>query len=427
MEKALVKKISELVDNKREKEIGFLRELIHFPTVVGSSYLEIQEYIAEKLSKMRLTVDKWCPDIQELREYKWWTVPETYYPGGFDDKPVVVGTYKGQGKGRSLILNGHVEVVTPEPLNLWKHDPWVAEIEDGKLYGRGAIDCKGGLAASIFALECLQEIGVEIGGDVIIESVYDEEIGGTGTDATILRGYRADGAITTEPSKMNITIAHVGVMWFRVTVEGKSAHAAFLWQGINAIEKALPVHKALCSFGKDRMKNVRHRIFEADYPIHATFNPGTFSAGGYPSSVPDKAVLEYRIGLVPGENNETLFRKIQKIVKETSARDAWLSEHPPKVELFGWYGKPTYISKNHPLAQSVANSYKEISGRPPHYNGITACGDIWRLQHLAHCPSLTFGCNGDGIHQNDEYVVIKDYLNLIKILALTILHWCGYK
>ena len=427
MKNSLVKKISQIVDSKREEELNFLKDLIRFPTVVGSSYTEIQDYIAAKLSKMNLDVDRWCPDIEELRNYKWWTVPEHYYPDGFKDKPVVVGKYKGRGKGRSLILNAHVEVVTPEPLSLWKHDPWAGEIEDGKLYGRGAIDCKGGLAASILALECLQEIGVELDGDVIIESVYDEEIGGTGTDATILRGYRADGGITTEPSRMNITISSVGVMWFRVIVEGKSAHAAFLWEGVNAIEKAIKVHKALSAFGNDRMKNVRHRLFEADYPIHATFNPGTFSGGGYPSSVPDKVTLEYRIGLIHGEDNEKVLKDIQDIVKEVSTKDSWLSDHPPKVELFGWYGKPTYISEDHPLTQSVAKSYTEVTGKTPHYNGITACGDVWRLEHLANCPSLTFGCNGDGIHQNDEYVVIEDYFKLIKILALTILNWCGYE
>jgi acetylornithine deacetylase len=427
MEKSLLKRVDEVVDSKREEALTFLKDLVRFPTVVGSSYVEIQEYIAKKLSKMKLTVDKWCPTIEEMRRYKWWTVPEHYYPGGFEDKPVVVGTYKGRGRGRSLIFNGHVEVVTPEPLNLWKHDPWGGEVEEGRLYGRGSNDMKGGLAASILALECLQEIGVEVTGDVIIESVYDEEIGGTGTDAAILRGYRADGAIIPEPSNLNLTIACVGVMWFRVIIEGKSAHAAFVWDGINAIEKALKVHEVICAFGNDRMKSVRHPLFEADYPIHATFNPGTFSAGGYPSSVPDKAVLEYRIGLVPGEDNERVFERIQGIVKEASTRDVWLSSHPPKVELFGWYGKPTYISEDHPLTQSVASAYKEVTGRLPRYNAVTWCGDMWRLHHLANTPGLTLGCSGAGIHQNDEYIVIEDYFNLIKILALTIPNWCGCK
>jgi acetylornithine deacetylase len=284
---------------------------------------------------------------------------------------------------------------------------------------------KGGIAAAILSLEYLQEIGIQPGGDVIIESVYDEEIGGTGTDAAILRGYRADGAITPEPSNMNITIACVGVMWFRVIIEGKSAHAAFVWDGVNAIEKALKVHEAICAFGNDRMKSVRHELF--DYPIHATFNPGTFSAGGYPSSVPDKAILEYRIGLVPGEENEKIFERIQEIVKEVSGRDAWLTDHPPQVELFGWYGKPTYLSKDHPLTQSVTKAYQEVTGKLPHYNGMTACCDIWRLHHLAGSPGLSFSCNGGGIHQNDEYIVIEDYFRMIKIFALTILDWCGYK
>ena len=154
---------------------------------------------------------------------------------------------------------------------------------------------------------------------------------------------------------------------------------------------------------------------------------GTFTAGGYPSSVPDAATLEYRIGLIPGEVNEAVFEEIKQVVERVSTGDTWLSEHPPKVELFGWWGKSNVISEDHPFTQAVARSYEKVMGQTPHFNGVTACGDIWRLEHIADCPSLTFGCTGERIHQNDEYMVIEDYYNLIGILAHTILDWCGHK
>jgi len=414
--------ILRIIDTNRNDAIEFLRKLVKFRSVVGTPYRPIQDVMAKKFREIDLVVDMWEPNIDELKEYKFFTTPIDYYLEGFKDRPVVVGKSVGEGGGRSIIFNGHVEVVTEEPIALWKHDPWGGEIDNGKMYGRGVADCKGGLAAATMALSAVREAGVKLNGDVILESVFDEEIGGTGTIATILKGYHADAAIAVEPNYA-VVISSVGVMWFRVTLEGKSAHAAHVWQGVNAINKAMKIHEALNEYGEKRMKTVRRPLFKT--PIHATFNPGTFISGGYPSSVPDKAILEYRIATLPGEENEMIFEEIKEVVKRTAERDKWLREHKPKVELFGWYGLPTLINKDHQFIKIISNAYREVTRNEVEYGTATWASDRWRLHHLAKTPTVEFGCNGGGIHQNDEYIIVDDFINLIKTYALLILDWCG--
>lgn len=421
---SIILKVLEFVEKSREGSIEFLRELISFKTEVGSPYEDIQRAIAEKLSHLGAKIDIWEPDIKTLKQSPWFKVPLEYYPQGFKERPVVVGRFPGTGGGRSMILNGHVEVVTPGPLELWASDPWQGTIRDGKMYGRGVIDCKGGLAAAIQALEAISSLGLKLRGDVLLESVFDEEIGGTGTLATILRGYKADSAIVTEPTHKRIIIARPGVMWFRVTVKGRSAHAARLWEGVNAIEKAIKIHKALCDYGEHRMQSVRHPLF-GDFPIHTTFNPGTFRAGGYPSSVPDEAILEYRIGTLPGEQNDQVLQEIESIIASEVAKDPWLESHPPELELFGWFGVPYRLDPQEPIIECLASCYEYVIGHPPPLKGAPASNDSWLLNCVGKIPTVTLGNNGGNHHQNDEFIILDDYLSLIKIFAVTLIEWCS--
>lgn len=413
----------EIAEKNKEDSFRILRELVSFNTEVGSPYEEIQQFIAKKLSEIGAEVDIWEPDFEILRKSQWFTTPVEYYPEGFKDKPIVVGRLHGTGGGRSLIFNGHVEVVTPGPLELWTSDPWAGSIRDGKMFGRGVIDCKGGLAAAIQAMKAISKAGIKLKGDVLLESVFDEEIGGTGTLATILKGYSADAAIVTEPTHKRVVIARPGVMWFRVTVNGKSAHAANLWEGVNSIEKALKIHKALCDYGESRMQFMRHPLFE-DFPIHATFNPGTFRAGGYPSSVPDQTILEYRIGLVPGEQNEEVLEEIKSVIKAEAVKDIWLKVHPPELSLFGWYGLPFELDRKEKIIDCVSSCYKYVYGQLPPLTGATANNDSWLLNCIGKMPTLTLGNNGGKHHQNDEFIILDDYQSLIKIFVATMIAWC---
>ncbi|RLI31772.1 acetylornithine deacetylase, partial [Candidatus Bathyarchaeota archaeon] len=231
-------RVLEEIERRRGEIIGFLKRLIRFPSVTGEE-LGIQRFIAKTFDDMDLQVDVWELDIDELKKHP------AYEPAkiGYEDRPNVVGVYKGRRGGRSLLFNGHVDVCSPGPREAWRHDPFGAEVEDGRLYGRGASDMKSGLASMIMALRCVLEAGVEVRGDVVLECVVDEEYTSNGTLGCVLRGYRADAAINCEASDMEVQPAQSGSMWFEVLVRGRSASMSRIWEHVSPIEQGYKVFR----------------------------------------------------------------------------------------------------------------------------------------------------------------------------------------
>ena len=152
--------------------------------------------------------------------------------------------------GKRLIFNGHIDVVPEGDLANWRHHPWGGELEDGRIYGRGACDMKGGLMAALYALKAIKDSAVPVDGTVMVESVIGEEDGGLGTFSTLLRGYAGDAAIVCEPTSLNLIPAQAGALTFTARVRGKSAHACVRLAGVSAIEKYLDVHRALIQLEK---------------------------------------------------------------------------------------------------------------------------------------------------------------------------------
>jgi acetylornithine deacetylase len=418
----LKSRIDLYIEKNQEAAIGLLRDLLKFRTVVGTSYREIQEYIARRFHDLGFNVDLWEPKLSEYRDIPWFDAPPSYYPNEFKDKPVLVGTWKGPGE-KSIIINGHVDVVSPEPVSLWSCDPWEGVVREGRIFGRGVIDTKGGLAAAIMALEGLKKNGFAPAGQIHFISAIDQEINGAGTIAAIKRGYHADVALVVEPTNFDIALATVGAFWFRVSVKGKASHAAAVWEGINAAEKAIFIHQGLKEAMGYRAK-LKHPLYE-NYPIPATFNLGTFTSGGYPSSVPDKARLEYRLGVLPGESNEDVIAELEKAIHEVASRDPWLKEHPPETGTYGWYGDPTEIERDHLFIQILEANYRSIRGKEPSLVGMTYGCDASRFWTLAKIKSVVFA-PGDlwaHAHRPDEYLKIDEFIQYIKIIAHSLLDW----
>ena len=200
---------------------------------------ELQEFVAERLGALGARVDLFEPDAPALRDHP--MMPPWHHWHG---RPITVATLEGAGGGRSLIVNGHIDVVSPGDLGRWTTPPFEPDLRDGRIYGRGAVDMKGGVAAALFALEALAASGVRLAGDVTFQAVPDEETCAMGTVAVIERGYRADAGLVPEPTRLNFWIATRGLLHGSVSVPGRSAHAEMNqppWQqggGVNAIEKS---------------------------------------------------------------------------------------------------------------------------------------------------------------------------------------------
>lgn len=414
------KSVVKIVNQRRNEIIKFLRSLINIRSVTGKEK-DIQKFIAGKLKEMGLQVDVWEPNLEDLRKHPGYVPVEI----GYENRPNVVGIYKGSDEGRSLLFNGHVDVIPAEPKTAWKHDPWEGIVEEGKVYGRGASDMKSGLAAMTMALKCVLEAGVKLKGNVILEYVVDEELSGHGTLDCVLRGYRADAGISCEASDLEVQPAATGSMWFEVKVPGKSASMSRIWEAISAIEKGYRIYRAISDHQTIRLMEKRHPLYPDPRGSLACF-AGMFHAGTYPSSPPDLCVIKGRMGVMPNEDPKEVKEAFIKYIENVAKTDPWLRKHLPDIRFRGYYAEPAEIPPNHPICEAVIKSFKEATGRIPVIKGHEGATDARFLIKYGATPTVIFGPGTiTQMHATDEWVKVDDLITAVKVLALTIMNWCG--
>jgi acetylornithine deacetylase len=419
-------KVLEIIDKRRQEIVDLLSTLVKFPSIFGNE-APVQQFIAEKFGQMRLKVDLWEPDLEQLEKHPAFNPYPEILRLGYKNRPVVVGTLTGVGEGRSLILNGHVDVVPAEPTNEWTHDPFGAEIGNGKVYGRGVVDMKGGVASVIMALDAVLQAGLKPQGDLIIESVIDEEYDGAGTLACLLKGYKADAAIVTEPSALKICTAHEGVARFDIVVKGKSTHPYRKSEGVSAIDKIMKIYRALEKLDRLRKESLYHPLInQALYPDPTAIVVGTMRAGTWRSMLPAEASMACRMGYLPQESIQAVKEQFEKQVREAAQLDSWLVEHPPQVELVG-YVEPVEISSKAPIARALIGSYEKVTRSKAEIIGAPAGSDMRLLVKYGDVPTVWFGPGSFRMaHAPDESVPIDELILASKIIALTILDWCGF-
>ena len=415
-------RVIEAIENNKDDIVSFLRKLISFPSVTGNE-LKIQQFIAKKLKEMNLEIDMWEPNHKELKKHPAYVPVKNRYT----DRPNLVGTYKGTGKGKSLLFNGHVDVIPVKPLGAWKHHPWSGDIQGDRLYGRGASDMKSGLAAMTMALDILVKLGIKLKGDVILEYTVDEEQSGNGTLACVMRGYKADAGICCETSSMNIQPACIGRIWFEITVKGKPAGIQRAWEGVNAIDKGYAVMNTVSDFGEKRINKLSHFL----YPNVRNALPcmvGVFKSGSFPSSFPDTCVLKGSFATIPGEDTNIVKQNFAEHIATFAKMDSWLKDNPPITKFKGYCGDPAEISKNHPIINVLNKKYYSVMDKKAQITGREGAADIRYLIKYGETPTTIFGPGlTELMHSTDEYVKISDLISATKIIALTILEWCGYE
>jgi len=412
-------KVLRTVEQNREEIISFLREMVKIPSISGSrKEKQIQELIAERLSAMNLKIDMWEPDPDELKAHN------EHGPLDLDyrHRPNLVGISKGTGGGRSLILNGHIDVVPVEPLERWRKNPWGGQIEDGKMYGRGTADMKGGVAAMIMALHCVKDAGVRLKGNVIIESVVDEERFGNGSLACALRGYKADAGVVTEPTGISICPAHGGFTGFSIKVQGRPAHPSKPAEGVNAIEKAIELYNLLMDFNSIRNETKKHPLFAKQKGI------GYVSVRQFEGDQED-ATIKGSARYLPGEERDKVRQEIEKFIMKANELDPWLKTHPPCLEWISTVGMgPSEVPVNHPVVKELQSAYQYAMKKQAKIDGASYGADARFLNLYAGTPTLIFG-PGDiaQAHSLDEFTSIDEVIAATKVLALLILNWCKYE
>ncbi|MCA1039958.1 peptidase [Bacillus infantis] len=413
-------RVKEWLNKNRSKGIRLLQRLVQEPSTRGNE-AGAQAVIIEKCREMGLELDIWEIGKDELPAHPLFCSDRRDFSGN----PNVVGVWKGTGGGRSIILNGHIDVVPEGSRDDWKYDPFGGHIKDGRLYGRGATDMKGGTVSLLLAVESLIASGKKLKGDVIFQSVIEEESGGAGTLAAVIRGYKADGAIIPEPTNMKLFPKQQGSMWFRIKVKGRAAHGGTRYEGVSAIEKAITVIASLQELEKKRNERITDPLYKG-IPIPIPINIGKITSGEWPSSVPDTAVIEGRIGVAPEENMKMAENELEAALSSLSEKDEWFRENPCKVEWFGGRWQPGNLDIGHPLMNIISASYEKAAGEKPLIEASPWGTDGGILSKAGGTPVVVFGPGTtEAAHDADESISLDEMFKAAEIIAESIIEWCG--
>ncbi|WNF35651.1 peptidase [Bacillaceae bacterium IKA-2] len=412
-------RIHSWLEKNRDSAVTLLQKLVQIPSTQGNEK-NVQALVAKKLNEMGLDVDVWELDGEELSKNRYFFCTRKTFSGSEN----VVGVLKGSGGGPSIVLNGHMDVVPAGDETQWKDNPYSGKIIDGKVYGRGTTDMKGGNVALMLAIEAIQSLGIKLKGDIILQSVVEEESGGAGTLAAIVRGYKADAAIIPEPTNMKIFPKQQGSKWFRVHVKGRAAHGGMRYHGVSAIEKSMIVLKHIENLEQLRNKRIDDPLY-ANVPIPVPINIGRIEGGEWPSSVCDLVMLEGRIGIAPNERIEDVQVELEKWLQNLASIDSWFKEAPVELEWYGARWLPGSIDENHHLMNILSSNYKAVLNKEPIIEASPWGTDGGLLSQVGDTPSIIFGPGISNLaHFPNEYIEIDKIFEAAEIIALSVIDWC---
>ena len=432
---AAIGQLLETLDRDRDFVVDLTQRLLAYKSINPrfidnpeiSQEVEIQQFLQGIMQEMGLETTIW---------------------DALPNRPNLVGRLGGNDTGRSLIFNGHIDVVPPGDENKWTKDPWGRDIQGGRLYGRGSYDMKGGIAAFVAATRAIQEAGINLAGRLELHSVVDEEGGGGGTKAVIERGFLADAAIVAEPTDGAVLLAEGGLSWLRVTIAGRSAHAGWRYaqiypqgradapesHGVNAIDKGMKFLNAVRELEREWALYKHHPLLP---PGITTINPGAIAAGvglgqdglpmvtTNPAMIPDVCVIDFDLKFLPTESFEQVRQEFEEFVEAFARTDPWLKDNPPQLQ---WHLStinfpPVATPVDHLLVQAILETRRSLD-LTTEISGFVAVTDAAFYAGAGVAPVI-LGPSGSGLHGEDEYVEIDSLTETAKVFAGTILRWCG--
>jgi succinyl-diaminopimelate desuccinylase len=400
----LNEELMQTVDMLRGEITLLLQRMIQIPSVnPPGDYEEISDYLEKKLQEYGFHVEIF--DVPES---------EINRKNLYKRRRNVVATLKGSGSGPALILNAHLDTVPEDNPSSWTHPPFSGMLKDGKIFGRGATDSKGRIAAYIGAALALKLSGIPLQGDIIIAATCDEETGGE-LGAGYLTNHKwltGDFALV-EGYSTEIIRAMAGMTQLRIISHGLPAHAGFKWKGINAIEKMAKVISGL----EILQKELQQEPSSINGMKYTTINVGVIKGGTKLNVVPGSCEIEVDLRIIPEHSIETIINRIQTVIDQLHAEE-------PKMDIViekigDAETVPTITMENHPLISALQNASCAVNGKELPVIGVMGQSDArWFIQNGIPAINYGPGKTSNRIHGYDECMEIEDLMNTTKVISV---------
>ena len=404
-----------------DEQMELTRALMRFPSQRGAEHA-VQDFVFRQMRQRGLVVDRFGMDEAAISRH----------PGGapfgpaHSKAPILVGIHRPRREtGRSLILQGHVDVVPEGPHDMWTSPPYEPTVSGDWLIGRGGADMKAGHAANFACLDALRRIGLQPAATLYLQSVVEEESTGNGALMTHLRGYRADAVLIPEPEDEKLVRANVGVLWFEIEVRGQPAHVRDMGQGANAIDAAYRVITDLRRLEAEMnlRKEGRAHFENEAHPIN--LNIGKIEGGDWGSSVPCWCKVQCRLAIYPGVSAMEAAREVEGWIAAFARQDRYLANNPPEVTFNGFFAEGYVLEPGSEAEAVLGRAHKAATGND--LQSFMTAGYLDARVHALYdkVPALCYGPISRNIHAFDEAVSIASLRRITTAMALFVAEWCG--
>lgn len=399
-----------------------LIRLVQIPSEIGQESAA-QDLMQAEMTRLGLEVDRFEIDTNALSHHPGFN-PNTW--NSPSSRPNVVGRWPGVGGGKSLILNAHMDTVPVGNSQDWELNPFSGLSLDGKIFGRGAWDDKAGCVQMLWITEAFQRCNITLKGDLLLQSVVEDETTANGTLACVHRGHTADGAVILDGTGSDgIIVAHMGQQMFEIEIAGRPAPSVVSFRGHNPIATACRLVSRLEEHASQKNADRNEPWGAAAQPNFITITG--ISAGDGPSVVPSRCTVTGHFGFCPPQTVEQAREELQTILNELCQGDEFLEESPPQLHFKGYSCNPQRFDADNPVLDGLSQVIDRLDGQAPRHLFITGAGD---LRHFAQggersIPSCMYGPGrGRGAHVANEYVELDDLLRVAKNVASFALEWC---
>jgi acetylornithine deacetylase len=419
-----IAELTKAVEANWDRHVDWLKTLTSFPSERGQE-APCQDWLAREFAGRGWQVDRYrLSDVSMENLPGYSPVMDTDYEHAVQ---VVASVRAPEQKGRSLIMQGHVDVVPRGPEEMWTDPPYKPTIRGNRLFGRGSCDMKSGVSTMVFAMDALRSAGYLPASDVYVQTVTEEECTGNGALSTLARGYRADACLIPEPTGQQILRGTIGVMWFRLKIKGRPTHVARSEEGTNAILSAYHLITALQRFTKELNERVKSDPWFSKINAPIKFNPGKIRGGDWASSTPAWCEVDCRIAVMPGMTLAAFRDELSSVVRAAAQQDTFLANNPPEVVWNGFQADSYVLEPGSDFEATMRAAHKALTGKEANETILPAVTDCRFYGRYYGIPSLCYGPAGVDSHGFDEYVDLDTVKQTTIAIADCIQRWCGLR